>query len=353
MRKLSLPYVYEFKDRHGKPRRYFRRNGVCRTMPDGMTAAAGAYVEALKASEKAQPAHLPCPYPKGSFGALTYLYESTAHYRKELAPTTRRELGYMIKRLRTAHGDKMVRQLTRDDVQRWQDELAERPGTANNMLRAMKVLMNFAVDKGWRDDSPLTRLREMKGGEFRAWTDAEHERFRARWPLGTIQRRAYAIALHTGQRKGDLCRMLVNARNGGFIVVTQQKTGQTLTIPETDDLTLELDAMKTPGIMMLWKTGGGAFSLEHFGSMMRDAIHAALDDVDAKGKVVRATDAVFHGLRNSASKRLADAGCSPHQIMAVTGHKTIRMVEKYTRQANQKRLASAAIVQLRNAREGL
>ena len=347
MRKLSLPYVYEFRDRHGKARRYFRRNGVCRTMPDGVTASAAAYVDALKASEKARPAHLPCPYPKGSFGALTYLYESTAHYRKGLAPTTRRELGYMIKRLRTAHGDRMVRQLTRDDVQTWQDELAERPGTANNMLRCMKMLMSFAVDKGWRDDNPLTRLREIRGGEYRAWTDAEHERFRARWPLGTMQRRAYALALHTGQRKGDLCRMMVTARADGVIRLTQQKTGAVLEIPETAELTIEMDAMRPPGMMMLWKTGGGAFSLEHFGSMMRDAIHAAMDDADGEGAVVRRSDAVFHGLRNSASKRLADAGCSPHQIMAVTGHKTLRMVEKYTRQADQRRLASAAIVRLK------
>jgi integrase len=56
---------------------------------------------------------------------------------------------------------------------------------------------------------------------------------------------------------------------------------------------------------------------------------------------------VFHGLRNSAAKRLADAGCTPHQIQAITGHRTLRMVEKYTRQAEQMRLAKAAIVKLR------
>lgn len=339
MKKLSLPYVYEFRDRHGKARRYFRRNGVCRTMPAGVTASAEAYVNALRESERPVKANLPCPYQRGSFGALTYLYESSAPF-KQLAATTRRELGYTIKRLRAANGDKMVRMLTREDVLGWQDELAGRPGTANNMLRCMKILMNFAVDRGWRSDQPLARVKELKGGEFRAWTAEEHAKFKAVWPLGTMQRRAYALALHTGQRKADLVNMPVRARLVGFITLTQRKTDTPLSIPESAELTAELDAMKPPGEMMLWKEGGGQISLGHFGSMMRDAIRKALG---------KETDCVFHGLRNSAAKHLADAGCTPHQIMAMTGHKTLRMVEKYTRQANQKRLASSALVRLEAA----
>lgn len=340
MKPLSLPYVYEFEDRHGKVRRYFRRNGVTRPMPEGVTSNAKAYVEALAASEvRKRAVDIPSPYPKGSFGALTTSYEGSAGF-KQLAPATRRELGYMIKRLRGAHGERQVTRLTRADVLAWQDELAERPGTANNMLRCMKILMRFAADHGWRLDNPLWRIKELKGGEFRAWTDEEHSKFEARWPLGTMQRRAYAIALYTGQRKSDIVNMRITARSGGSITLVQQKTGEPLVIPETSEFSKELDAMKPPGLMMIWKDGGGAMTSDYFGAMMRKAIRDALGEE---------TDCVFHGLRNSAAKRLADAGCTPHQIMAVTGHKTIRMVEKYTRQASQKKLASAAIIKLESA----
>jgi integrase len=50
-----------------------------------------------------------------------------------------------------------------------------------------------------------------------------------------------------------------------------------------------------------------------------------------------------HGLRKAAARRLAEAGCSPHQIASVTGQKTLKEVERYTKAANQERLAQDAM----------
>ena len=57
-------------------------------------------------------------------------------------------------------------------------------------------------------------------------------------------------------------------------------------------------------------------------------------------------ECVTHGLRKAAARRLADAGCSTLMIMAVTGHQSLKEVERYTRAAEQKRLATAAIALL-------
>src|SRR5262249_46315448 len=38
-----------------------------------------------------------------------------------------------------------------------------------------------------------------------------------------------------------------------------------------------------------------------------------------------------HGLRKAAARRLAEAGCTPHEIAAITGHASLREVERYTR----------------------
>ncbi len=46
-----------------------------------------------------------------------------------------------------------------------------------------------------------------------------------------------------------------------------------------------------------------------------------------------------HGLRKAIATRLADLGCSTHQIMAIGGWETLKEVERYTKQANRKRLA--------------
>jgi integrase len=55
-----------------------------------------------------------------------------------------------------------------------------------------------------------------------------------------------------------------------------------------------------------------------------------------------------HGLRKAVCCRLAEAGCSEKQIAAITGHKTLRMLQHYTEAADQKRLARSAIEHLGN-----
>jgi integrase len=55
-----------------------------------------------------------------------------------------------------------------------------------------------------------------------------------------------------------------------------------------------------------------------------------------------------HGLRKLAATALAEAGCTPHEIAAVTGHKSLAMVELYTRSAARERLALTAIGRLEN-----
>jgi integrase len=45
----------------------------------------------------------------------------------------------------------------------------------------------------------------------------------------------------------------------------------------------------------------------------------------------------------AAARRLAEAGCSTHQIASVTGHKTLKEVEHYTQAANQERMAQDAM----------
>ncbi|NNE80539.1 MAG: tyrosine-type recombinase/integrase, partial [Silicimonas sp.] len=50
-----------------------------------------------------------------------------------------------------------------------------------------------------------------------------------------------------------------------------------------------------------------------------------------------------HGLRKATCRRLAEAGCSPHEIMAISGHKTLSEVTRYTDAANRQKLAKRAM----------
>jgi len=50
-----------------------------------------------------------------------------------------------------------------------------------------------------------------------------------------------------------------------------------------------------------------------------------------------------HGLRKAAARRLAEAGCTEHEIGSITGHASLREIVRYTKAADQKRLARSAM----------
>jgi integrase len=151
-----------------------------------------------------------------------------------------------------------------------------------------------------------------------------------------MERRAYALALFTGQRKGDLVLMTRAHRKDGFIRVVQGKTDEELWIPEHRDLTAQLATVEH--MSLLTTSQGKAFDAVYFGAWFADVIEkAGLPD-----------DCVLHGLRKTAARKLAEAGATEEQIKAVTGHATSAMVAHYVRGANQRKLAKAAILKLEN-----
>jgi integrase len=58
----------------------------------------------------------------------------------------------------------------------------------------------------------------------------------------------------------------------------------------------------------------------------------------------------IHGLRKLAATSLAEAGCSTHEIAAITGHATLALVQLYTANVRQEQLADAAMTRLETAR---
>ena len=73
--------------------------------------------------------------------------------------------------------------------------------------------------------------------------------------------------------------------------------------------------------------------MKGFGQFISDAIRAA--GLPSRCKA--------HGLRKAAARRLAEAGCTEKQIASITGHRSLAEVARYTRKADQKRLARQAM----------
>jgi integrase len=64
---------------------------------------------------------------------------------------------------------------------------------------------------------------------------------------------------------------------------------------------------------------------------------------ESMGSRTDLTGCSLHGLRKACCRKLAEARCTVNQIQAISGHKTLAEVERYTRDADRTRLAEEAI----------
>jgi enterobacteria phage integrase len=129
---------------------------------------------------------------------------------------------------------------------------------------------------------------------------------------------------------------------GDAIRVAQQKTAAKLTIPIHESLDRVLSTANRNHSTILVTADGERFSVKGFGQMISTAIRDARLPERCKA----------HGLRKAAARRLAEAGCSASEIAAITGHKTLAEIERYTRAADQERLARQAIQRRSENRSG-
>jgi integrase len=123
---------------------------------------------------------------------------------------------------------------------------------------------------------------------------------------------------------------------GDKIRIKQSKTGKALMIPLGDELRAAIDAIPAEHLTFLTTARGRPFTAAGFTNWFRDMCDEA--------GLPRGLSA--HGLRKAVCRRLAGAGCSANEIAAISGHKTLREVQRYTDAVDQERMARAAIRRL-------
>jgi integrase len=214
------------------------------------------------------------------------------------------------------------------------------PGAATAFVRTVSALFGWAVENGWMKQSPSSRLRRIKGGHLPAWSEADAKLAMAH--LLEHLRRAVVLALYTGQRRGDLVHLTWSAYDGRVLRLVQEKTKTALVIPCHPVLKAELDAWHATRTSTTILTNGKG--LQWTGTNLSHQLGAALAAIPGVPPHRN-----IHGLRKLAAASLANVGCTIHEIAAVTGHKSMAMLELYTASADQERLATAAILRLTQA----
>ena len=201
--------------------------------------------------------------------------------------------------------------------------------------------MQFAVSINWIAEDPTQGIKvklPRTGEGYRAWGEEQIVAFRNRHALGTRQRLALELLLNTAQRRGDAIRMGPQHVRNGKLHVRQQKTGVKLVLDIAPELQAAIDAMPSAErhLTFVVTPAGKPYLPEAFSHFFRKACEAAgLHGFSA------------HGLRKAAMRRMAEAGCTVHEIVAWSGHQTLAQVAHYTRSVEQERLAEEAMAKTR------
>jgi integrase len=322
-------------DHHGKRRVRFRKAGFT-TYLTGIPWSEEFMRQYAAALErvKAQAANIGAERTRpGSVNALCVAYYRSPEFRG-LRVSTQAMRRNIIERFRIAHGDKPIARLGRAHIKDIIGTKANTPEAANNLLKVLRVLLGYAVSIDMISNNPAISVRRYKseGEGFHTWTEGEIRQFEAKHPIGTRARLALALLLYTAQRRGDVVHMGWQHVRGDAIAVRQQKTDTPLLIPLHPELAYTLSVIPKNNLTFLVTEFGKPFTASGFGNWFREQCNAAgLPHCSA------------HGLRKAAATRLANAGCSTNQIMAITGHKALSQVAPYVRAADQQRLARQAL----------
>jgi site-specific recombinase XerD len=341
MTKIKLEFVQAFVDRHGKPRWYFRRRG-CKRVPLPGVPGSAEFMQAYEAALAGVPEKVEVGTRRtqpGTVDELVAKYFASAGFQGLPSEATRATYRGIIEGFRKEHGGKRLSHLRPEDIDHLFTKKIKTPAAANNWLRMVRMLMKFAVSKKMIASDPTADIKALQYASegFHSWSEEDIATFNQRHPVGTKARLAMTLMLYTGCRRADA--VLLGAPNikNGFLTYTQQKNRVrkpvTLTIPVHSELRRVIEATPMIGVKTFLVTNfGKPFTEAGFGNWMRERCNeAGLPDCSS------------HGLRKAIARRMAEAGMSPHQIQAITGHTTLKEIERYTKAARQKLMAEKAM----------
>jgi integrase len=332
---MKLPkHVRAWVDRRdGRAYYYLRRRGHALVRLPGLPwspSFMAAYEAALAGPRTAIGTERIKP---GSVAAVVAAYlDSQQAFGSKSAGTQRMRRG-ILERFRAAYGDRPFALLPSEWIEALLD--AKPPHAARSWLVTLRSLCRFALKRGWLRVDPTRdiKLRAIKGDGFHTWDEDEIARYEAHYPVGGKPRLALALLLYTAQRRSDVVKMGRQHIRDGVLTVKQQKTGVTLAIPVHADLRAVLDATPGEHLTFLTTATGKPYGGNAFSAQFRKWCDAA--GLPKRCKV--------HGLRKAACRRLAEAGCSGNEIMAISGHATLKELVRYTKAADQARLARNAM----------
>lgn len=167
------------------------------------------------------------------------------------------------------------------------------------------------------------------------------------------------LALHTGQRYGDLIKLRWSDYQDGALRLVQNKTKSRVNIHYTTALRRMLDQAPRSSDYILNRPDGSPWFTEKDDKHLSKCWHSHMEAAgfysggfDKLSKEEKRRQLHFHDLRGTAVTKLSEAGATIPQIVSITGHtlqSATRILERYM--AFTPALSKAAMTAFENAPE--
>jgi integrase/recombinase XerD len=355
---FKMRYINHWIDDLGRHRYRFRRKGFPGVElpvdgdPNSLEFAACYYAALRGERTNAALATVIARGGSGSVGDAIQQYLDSTTFNSDYSDSTKALRRPILKAfLKPGVGPLPLAQMNDKYIRRWL-ETAPTKGVKRTWLLAIKPFFEWAVESVQLIDADPTIGIQVKVEESQGhptWGNEEVEQFRGHHPFGTSARLALELLIHLANRRGDVISLGRQHVKDGWLVYTQEKNRRrkpvTVETPMPEAVKAAIEACPSPpeSLTFLTNEWGRPFGKRTFNKQFRKWCDEA--GLPKQWKP--------HGLRKGGSKLMADSGCTPHEIMAVTGHKTMKEVTRYTEAFDRKQAAARAQAKVAAAKDNV
>jgi integrase len=222
-------------------------------------------------------------------------------------------------------------------IRKWHHTFAANPRTADQMLFSLSRVFTFGIDEEMIDKNPCAGIDRLYKGSRKEsiWTPDLIALFRAKAPAHLVL--AFEMAIHTGQRQGDLLMLTWKQYDGTHLSLEQGKGKKRVRVKVHSTLKAMLDALPKDRMRILNNSRNRPWT--------KDGFKTSWGKECAKLHIEGVT---FHDLRGTFITNRRREGSTTEQIASITGHSIAevgRVLEKHYL-ANDQQTSDAVIMRM-------
>mgnify|MGYP000914023627 CR=1 FL=1 len=198
LRDVKLPRIHRVT-KNGKVYRWHRPTRV--KLPDDLPETHPDFIAAW-ANAEALGGKAPSKTPAGTIAAELEATLATAQF-KSFSNTYRHEVRREADAIRASYAKAPIAGLREHHISA---DLAKLPPRqANARLKTWRLICKSAKARGVIRSDPFSGLSktQIDTAGYASWSDADISVFRARWPIGTVQRACFELVFWSGARTVD------------------------------------------------------------------------------------------------------------------------------------------------------